>query len=232
MRSGVIGRRFATMACGVMTLLAGCDGASEDASPTSGGTTSATGALTERTTVPADRGGAAPAPTTGTPAITASGSSAATGSDGPPATVSQSPAPAKDAFWDPCSLPESDITAAGLNPASKSRISDSTYPTWQMCKWLSADQTFELVIASSDRTIDDLLEPGTYQDLRRTEYYGRQIVQYRSVADTNKIACDFGTPATFGSIVFAYRTAGGKPNGTDTCAKGNEVGARLFRSLP
>jgi hypothetical protein len=101
-----------------------------------------------------------------------------------------------------------------------------------MCKWSSADQTFELVIASSDRTVDDLLAPGTYQDLRRTEFYGRQVVQYRSVADTNKIACDIGTPAEFGSIVFAFRTAGGKPNGVDPCAKGNEVAARLFRSLP
>ncbi len=85
---------------------------------------------------------------------------------------------------------------------------------------------------ASDRTINDLLEPGTYQDLRRTEFYGRQVIQYRSVADTHKLTCDVGTPAAFGSIVFAVRNIRVQTDVGDPCSDANVVGARPFRSLP
>ncbi|OBA41500.1 hypothetical protein A5789_14380 [Nocardia sp. 852002-51101_SCH5132738] len=215
-------------------LLAGCDATSDNTAPTPGRTTSVAATAAGLPATAAVGGGftaaPAPPPEAGAPAPPPDAGAPVTAPPGTPAATTAAPAAA--AFWDPCSLPDSEIAAAGLNAAGKSRLSDSTYPTWKMCKWSSADETFELVIASSDRTVDDLLAPGTYQDLRRTEYYGRQWIQYRSVEDTNKIACDIATPAEFGSIVFAFRTAGGKRNGVDTCAKGNEVGARLFRSLP
>jgi hypothetical protein len=211
----------AAMACGAVMLLAGCGGTSVDASQTSSGTTSVAGS-TITTSPGRDEGRTtAAAPDRG---------DAESGGPAPTRVDDRSPAPGS--YWDPCSIPESDLTAAQLNTATKERITDATYPAWQMCRWRSTDQTFSVVIAASDRTIDDLLEPGTYQDLRRTEFYGRQVVQYRSVADVHKLGCDIGTPAAFGSIVFAVRNIRVQTDVGDPCADANHLGAALFRSLP
>ncbi|MET9287986.1 DUF3558 family protein [Nocardia beijingensis] len=226
MRRRTTGRGVATVACGAVLLLAGCETSSESTSPTPSRAASVTSSGASSTTARADGGPAAPEPTrpdagTTAPVITASGSPAAT-----------SAGSAAGALWDPCTLPESDLSAAGLDTTTKARISDATFPTWQMCRWQSIDRTFQLVIAASERTIDDLLEPGTYQDLRRTEFYGRQVIQYRSVADVHRLGCDVGTPAAFGSIVFAVRNTRIQTDVGDPCADANRVGAGLFRSLP
>ncbi|WP_084488628.1 DUF3558 family protein [Nocardia niwae] len=238
-------------------LLAGCETASsEKTSPTPGGTASATNTVAAPTTARAGGESAAPEPTrveAGTPAPgTPAPGAPAPDAPAPGAPAPDAPAPGTAApgtpapgspaatptdspaspFWDPCTLRDSDLSAAGLDTSTKTRISDATFPTWQMCKWQSIDRTFQLVIAASDRTIADLLEPGTYQDLRRTEFAGRQVVQFRSVADTHKLGCEVGTPAAYGSIVFAVRNTRIQTDVGDPCADVNRVGAALFRSLP
>ncbi len=137
-----------------------------------------------------------------------------------------------DALWDPCSLPESKISAAALDTSTKKRLTNPDRPTWRMCQWQAIDRSFELVIGTSTRTIDDLLEPGTFQDLRRTEYYGRQVVLYRSVQDTHKRTCNIGTPAPFGSTELAVRTTKIQTDAFDSCADVQRMGAALLTSLP
>ncbi|MEU2121430.1 DUF3558 family protein [Nocardia niwae] len=252
MTSRAIGRGLTAVACSAVMLLAGCETASsEKTSPTPGGTASATNTVAAPTTARAGGESAAPEPTRveagtpapGTPAPDAPAPGApapdapapGTAPPGTPAPGSRAATPTDSPaspFWDPCTLRDSDLSAAGLDTSTKTRISDATFPTWQMCKWQSIDRTFQLVIAASDRTIADLLEPGTYQDLRRTEFAGRQVVQFRSVADTHKLGCEVGTPAAYGSIVFAVRNTRIQTDVGDPCADVNRVGAALFRSLP
>ncbi|MFI6868499.1 DUF3558 family protein [Nocardia sp. NPDC050406] len=222
MTSRVIERCLVAVA-GAAMLLTGCAANSGDTSPTPSAATSVPGTEVATTTARGDGGSATTEPTRAESATTAPGTPAS-----PVATTSAS----AGAFWDPCTLPDSDLSAAGLNTATETRLTDAAFPTWQMCKWQSTDATFELVIASSDRTIDDLLAPGTYYDLRRTEFYGRQLVQFRNVADTHKLSCDIGTPADFGSIVFAVRNIRVQTDVGNPCQDANRVGARLFNSLP
>ncbi|SNY81242.1 Protein of unknown function [Nocardia amikacinitolerans] len=226
---------IAAMACGAVMLLAGCGGTSVDSSQTPSGTTSVTASSTT-SAAGRDEGGATPA--TPDKGDTESNGPAPTQAEDKPSTPtnaegsSPAPTPAESRIWDPCTLPESDLTAAGLNTATKERITDATYPSWQMCRWKSADQTFSVVIAASDRTIDDLLEPGAVHDVRRTEFHGRQVVQYRYVADTHRQTCDIGTPAEYGSIVFAVRNIRVQTDVGNPCQDANRLGAALFRSLP
>ncbi|MEV6392914.1 DUF3558 family protein [Nocardia xishanensis] len=225
----------AALAGAAVLLLAGCGGTSGDGSQASSGTTSVASSATTSAAGRAE-GGATAAPgdaEPGGPAPTrADGGSPAPTAAEPPTSPVATSQPAADSYWDPCTLPESDITAAGLNAATKERIPDPNHPAWKMCRWQAADQTYSVVIAASDRTTEDLLEPGTYQDLRRTEFYRRQVVQYRSVQDTHKLGCYIGTPATFGSIVFTVRNTRIQTDVGDPCADANHLGAALFRSLP
>ncbi|MEU6587435.1 hypothetical protein [Nocardia sp. NPDC046763] len=154
----------------------------------------------------------------------------------PPTTAVGNPsattAPAAGSVWDACSLSESALSAAGLNTASKTRVPDAGNPASRVCKWQSTDQSYELVVTASDATMDDQLASGRYNDVRRTQYYGRDVVVYRAVQDTNKLGCYTGTPAAFGSIVFTVRNAVVQAGEGEPCAEANRLGAALFRSLP
>ncbi|WP_227980032.1 DUF3558 family protein [Nocardia spumae] len=246
MTTMVAGLRVAAVVCGAALVLAGCSSAPASTSATSGGTSAhpagattamAASAAAFPTTVRGDGESAGPPTTQLTADPPAPGITSVTTSPAPANPVTTSPAAAAgdvaaETTWDPCSLPDADIAAAGLNTITLARISDPTNPAHRMCQWYAADGSFELVIGSSERTIDDLLAPGTYKDLRRTEFRGRQVVIYRSVQDTHNLGCMIGTPATFGSIGFTVRNTRVQTDVGDSCADANRLGARLFGSLP
>ncbi|WP_433566986.1 DUF3558 family protein [Nocardia sp. CA-151230] len=228
MTSKSVGSYLAALACGAVVLLAGCGTTSVDNSHSPGGSTSATGAAAT-TTTRTDGASAAPQPGPGDDGATKP-ANAAPGTPAPVTTAAESPstttASATSTVWDACSLSESALAAAGLDTATKERASGRS------CKWQSADRTFELFITAYDRPLPVELEPARYQDVRRTEYYGRQVIQYRAAQDTHKQGCYVGTPAAFGSIEFLVHNTRVQTDVGDPCADANRVGAALFRSLP
>ncbi|MFX0577026.1 DUF3558 family protein [Nocardia nepalensis] len=213
MRNKLSGNQFAALACGAAVLLAGC-----------GTTTTRTGgASTAPQQVPGD--GAATTPTT--TARETRAPAPGTAENTPTTSVSTTVA-----VWDACSLSESALSAAELDTATRERISNATFPAWRGCKWQSADRTYELFITSYDRPLEVELEPARYQDIRRTQYYGRAVVQYRAAQDTHKQGCYVGTAAAFGSIEFLVHNTRVQTDVGDPCADANRVGATLFKSLP
>ncbi|MFC9996602.1 DUF3558 family protein [Nocardia sp. NPDC127526] len=220
LRRGIQGRTTAHRLAAVLGVaaiaLTACATDSTGGAPAPGGTTSVKSTPGAPTTVQDDSGAAAPDPTEADTGTTAPGSPAASAVDSPAGTS-----------WDPCSLPESDLAAAGLDTSTETRVSGSKYPA---CTWQSTDGTFETTIVASGDSMDAVLEPGTFHDLRRTEYYGRQMVVFRSVADSNQLGCHIATPAGSGSIVFTVRRA--KAGTANACHDVQRVGAALFNSLP
>lgn len=230
-------RRFGVgaAACAVVIAFTGCTtDDSGQASPTPGGsgsTAKVTAAPGTASTGSGTGGTGSGTEATGTGGADGGGGGATTVPDSkPPATPE--PTPAAGGIWDPCTLPDAELTAAGLNVGSETRLPDPTVPSRRICRWQAADGTYELVAGASERSIDDLLAPGTYQDLRRTEFYGRQVVVYRSVQDTNMLGCYVGTPAAFGSIVFTVRNTTPQKDASQACANANRLAAKLFTSLP
>ncbi|WP_067568484.1 DUF3558 family protein [Nocardia acidivorans] len=217
MTSKVIGKCLAAITCGTVLVLAGCGTDSTSGSQKSSGTTVAASAAVT-SPAKADGGSSAPTPSPVDNTVTETTTAAQD-----PTTTSAAAA----ALWDPCSLAASDLTAAGLSAASKTRV-PGTPPT-QICHWQSADQSFELLIGASERPLADLMRPGTVKDIRNTEFYGRPLSLYRSVQDTNNLGCYIGTAASFGSIEFTVRHTKSQ---TDPCADSNKIGAKLFNSLP
>ncbi|MFE3261789.1 DUF3558 family protein [Nocardia sp. NPDC059091] len=223
------------VACGAAVLLAGCGTTtSVDSSPNPSRFVSATSAAAT-TRARTDAGSARPQPgpvddDATTPAATAPPGTSApvTAAPGGPLATTVS---AAGVVWDACSMSETALAAAGLNTASKTRMPTSA-PTWQACRWQSADQAFELILTATDETVDDQLTPGHYQDVRRTAYYGRDVIVYRSVQDTNKLGCYVATSAPFGSVVFTVRNVRVQTGDGEPCAEANRLGAALTRSLP
>lgn len=238
MVSRAIGRRIAGISCGAALLLAGCS-TSAGTAPTPSETYSTTGTSTATTTIGSDNGASTPEASPGDTRVPAPESPLAVPGDSAPeaAPAPESPAAtpgdsASEGIWDPCSLPDEDLARARLATDTEERIPDDRFPTWRMCKWKAIDRTFELVINASDSTVDEVLEPGKYHDLRKTTFQGRELTMYRAVADTHRLACHIVTPADFGSIVFAVRNTRIQTDAGDPCDEANLVGLALFPSLP
>ncbi len=221
------GGYLAALACGAVMLVAGC-GTTGDSAPGPTVPGSATRATATATAGAGESSASRPAPAedviTNSPNTTAPAPSVEN-----PSPTTASPAAS---VWDACSLSESALAAAGLDTASKARVPDAGNPAARVCKWQSADRSYELVVTASDRTIDDQLASGRYTDVRRTQYYGRDVAVYRAAQDTNKLGCYTGTPAAFGGIVFTVRNDRPRGGEAEPCAVANRLGAALFRSLP
>ncbi|WP_282777692.1 DUF3558 family protein, partial [Nocardia sp. CC201C] len=144
-----------------------------------------------------------------------------------PDTTAPSTEPASGAFWDPCSIPESEVVAVGLDPATEVRTTESMFAS---CQWLATDRSFDLILTHSGDSMDYVLTPGNYKDLRRSEYYGREFAVFRAVSDSDNIGCLIVTPAAAGSFVFTLRNS--RPDGEDACLTIQRVSAGLFHSLP
>ncbi|MEV6139138.1 DUF3558 family protein [Nocardia sp. NPDC051990] len=204
--------------CGAALLLSAC---SEDVTPTKGtagsaGSTSA--AANAPTTAKADSGSA--------PETTRTDS----GGDTP--TTTKMAAPVSDGPWDPCGIPSADLAAAGLDSGTRER-KDLQHPDVRGCQWLASDGKYELLIESLNETVDQLLKPGAYQDLRRTEYYGRQVVVFNSVQDSNHIGCLMGVQTSTGSVLFTTRKHNGQSPTLEPCAAVQEFAAKLGnKNLP
>ncbi|MBL1076001.1 DUF3558 domain-containing protein [Nocardia sp. 2] len=218
--------RIAAVLGGATVALAGCTANSPNDTPAANGTASATASAVVSTTVRGDDATTAP-PRAETPEPTRADTQApGTPAGTPSATTVNSPS---GGSWDPCTLSESALSAAGLDLSTEARVSPSTYPS---CKWQSTDRTFELIIVASGDSMDTVLEPGTYTDLRRSEYYGRQFALFRSVADSHKVGCHIATPSATGSIVFTVRNTRVATDYGEPCNDAQRVGAGLFNSLP
>ncbi|MFB8003145.1 DUF3558 family protein [Nocardia sp. NPDC056000] len=205
----------ATVALAAAALLAGCGTTTVNTQPTSG-TTAATVTTLAPTTAGTGGEPTATPPTRDDPTITTS----------PVATASATPA---GSDWDPCVFSESELSAAGLSSTGKQRVTTSKYPA---CKWIAADGSFDLVAVASADSLDTVLAPGTYTDLRRSSYYGHDFALFRSVQDSNKIGCITASVAAFGTAVLTLRYLGAPSDPRDPCHAVQKVSAALTKNLP
>lgn len=208
-------RLITAVICGAALLLSACNGQVTPAKGTTGSAGSTSAAASAPTTAKADSGSA--------PETTRTDS----GGDTPTTTMA---APVSDGPWDPCGIPSADLTAAGLDSGTRERVQR---PDVRGCQWLASDGKYELLIESLNETVDQLLKPGAYRDLRRTEYYGRQVVVFNSVQDSNHIGCLMGVQTSTGSVLFTTRKHNGQSPTLEPCAAVQEFAAKLGnKNLP
>ncbi|RJO76804.1 DUF3558 domain-containing protein [Nocardia panacis] len=203
--------------CGAALLLSACN---EDVTPTKGttGATSSTSAQANAPTTAKADGGSAPE-TTRTDS-----------SGGTPTTKTATPV--SDEPWDSCDIPSADISAAGLNPGSKERNKNPNSPA-PGCHWLSSDGKYELQINTDDQTIDQIAQSPKVVNVRRTNYYGRQMIVFNARQDGNHIGCLLGLQTSSGSVVFTTRKHGDQAPTLEPCAAVQEFMGKLGnKNLP
>jgi hypothetical protein len=119
-------------------------------------------------------------------------------------------------LWDPCSLPDSAISAAGADPGSKdTNTFGAPQPGWKGCAW-SAGHYFLNVLVSV-HTVDQVRASPLFHDVRDVNISGRRAVSYylQSSPPDN---CIISIPTSKGLVEVDAAQSAGDPSAGDYCA--------------
>ncbi|MFI6364859.1 DUF3558 domain-containing protein [Nocardia sp. NPDC050630] len=148
------------------------------------------------------------------------------------ATTSKNP---EAAIWNPCDIPDSAISALGLNTASKDTKVAGVDPTgWKVCSWVSAPKTYSFGVLSSEHTLDEVKQRTDRTDFAPSTVGSRRALQYRDVGSSHDLGCWLSVEVPHGMVDFSvlnrYGSAGsGAP---EPCGEAHRLADALAEYLP
>jgi hypothetical protein len=143
--------------------------------------------------------------------------------------------PASNTAWNPCSIPDVDISAAGLNPATKDVGSGGIrFPGWDICNW-DSDSWYGIEVYSTNaHTFDETVHNTTlFQNLRPVTVGGRSAVMLDPLTTPQGCALVFDT--TSGPVTINLDPKLSAQNsGTvgDSCDEVTRIAGSLLKDLP
>jgi hypothetical protein len=143
--------------------------------------------------------------------------------------------PASNTAWNPCSIPDVDISAAGLNPGTKSVGSGGVrFPGWDICTWLSTSWYAVEVYSTNAHTFDEVVHNTTnFQNPRPATVDGRSAVMLDPLNIPQ--GCSLVFDATSGPVEIDLDPKLSAQNtGTvgDSCAEVTRIAGALLKDLP
>lgn len=148
------------------------------------------------------------------------------------ATTSKDP---EAAIWNPCDIPDSAISALGLNTASKdTTIAGADFPGWKVCSWLSEAKTYNFGILSSEHTLEETRQRTDYVDYSPTTVGSRPALQFRQPGAMHDLTCWLAVEVPHGMVEFRvnnrYGSAGAKAG--EPCGEVRRLTEVLAPHLP
>lgn len=129
-------------------------------------------------------------------------------------------------------MPESALSAAGLDAATEQKITGSWRPEWLTCQWQSANGAFDMTVVSTDRSLDEVRQDPEFKEYTSVYVDGRTAVKYRAIQDVNMSTCAVSVVVPDGSVMFSLRLHGGKPAVGESCGQAAVVSEELAAHLP
>lgn len=110
--------------------------------------------------------------------------------------------------FDPCTIPDDAIAAAGLDPATKSNITDDGYitPGWDICSWeASSTEDWYYLSASFSRNfnMDDVRNNPHNSNFAPASIVGREAVYYHNSVVAETDICDIAFQTKQGLATFS-----------------------------
>ncbi|OZD83865.1 DUF3558 domain-containing protein [Rhodococcus sp. 05-339-2] len=143
--------------------------------------------------------------------------------------------PVEDEPWDPCTIPNDAIEAAGLDVNSKSTnlFGDAPLSTdWMICAWRNPDpgSWYFLGVFSSDHDLAYL--KGNDQFGEFTVVNGTGAVQFRRTANYDEVSCGVAYEVVGGIVYFILDGRASREPLGDPCVEVERVGSALRPLLP
>ncbi|MEU7766193.1 DUF3558 domain-containing protein [Nocardia sp. NPDC049190] len=111
------------------------------------------------------------------------------------------------ALWNPCELPESAISATGLDPASKEKdVAGVDFTGWKVCGWRSSTRWYDLTIFSGSPKLEDIRQRRDYEAFTPRSVGSHQAVEFLDVGDRDRLKCGFAVEVPRGSVAFRVVT--------------------------
>lgn len=141
----------------------------------------------------------------------------------------------KIVVFNPCTqLADEVLVSLGLNPASKSVVTDApTGPTsWRVCHWMPVNRQYAVSVFSTSHTLDEARTNDNHIDIRETTVGGRPAIYSRDKADTKRDSCYVSFTAQQGMFEINATWVEGDPGDGDICAMAKRYADDLEPHLP
>nr|WP_245716795.1 DUF3558 domain-containing protein [Nocardia mikamii] len=164
-------------------------------------------------------------------------SDSASGEKSPTATVNAAPdssKPVSNTAWNPCSIPDADIAAAGLNPARK-QADTGTYgtkfPGWDICGWMSDSWYRVNVYSTNVHSFDEVVNNATlFHDPQQVSVAGRRAVLLHQVDEPQGCTIAFDVPS--GPIQIQLNPKASADTVGDSCSEATRIAGVLVNDFP
>jgi len=149
------------------------------------------------------------------------------------ATTSTDP---EAAIWNPCDIPDSAISAMGLNTATKDKtVAGVDFTGWKTCSWLSEGKTYSFGVLSSEHTLEESRQRTDYVDYVSTTVGSRAALQFRKPGATYDMNCWIAVQVPHGIVDFSVLNryyGANAPKAGEPCAEVRRLTEALAQYLP
>ncbi|MFI7194857.1 DUF3558 domain-containing protein [Nocardia nova] len=150
------------------------------------------------------------------------------------AAASVSPEPVSNTAWNPCSIPDADIAAAGLNPAKKhpdtGKYSEK-FPGWDICGWLSNSWYSLNIYSTNSHTFDEVINNTTlFRDPQPVSVGERRGVLLHHV--DNPQACTIALDIPNDPVQMDVDAKASADTVGDSCSEVTRIARVLEKDLP
>ncbi|MGS2806056.1 DUF3558 domain-containing protein [Nocardia sp. MW-W600-9] len=154
----------------------------------------------------------------------------------PPATTTAATSTSVDpsaGLWDPCTLPDSALSAAGLNTSTKEKdVAGVAFEGWKVCAWQDGKKTYTFTAASGKHTLDEARSRTDYTGYVDTTVGSFKALQSRPVGASNDLACYLSIEVSGGMVDFSVGNRVSAKNPGDPCAEVRRLSEAFVSYLP
>jgi hypothetical protein len=137
------------------------------------------------------------------------------------------------ALWNPCDLPDSAISATGLDPASKTKdVAGVDFDGWKVCSWRAAARWYDLTILSGTPTLADVQQRRDFEAFTPRRVGSRKAVEFLDAGDDKRLKCGIAVEMPYGSILFRVLTRYSVGKQGDPCVEARRHAEDLAKFLP
>ncbi len=136
-------------------------------------------------------------------------------------------------LWDPCTLPDSALSAAGINPATKKQdVAGVDFEGWKVCGWKDAANTYNFSAASTTHSLSEARSRSDYTDFVDTTVGGRKALQSRPAGSAHDLTCYISIEVGGGVVEFDVANRASVKTAGDPCAEVRRLAEAFVPFVP
>jgi hypothetical protein len=137
------------------------------------------------------------------------------------------------ALWNPCDLPDSVISATGLDPASKKKdVAGVDFDGWKVCSWRASAGWYDLTIYSGTPTLEQVKQRSDFEAFTPRTVGAHEAVEFLDVGDSKRLGCNIAIRVPQGTVLFDLSTRYSVGKQGEPCVEVRRHADDLARYLP